>query len=595
MRSRHKVFVGTAPATPRTLVAALEALPKPRQDVELIHFLVQGAVPIDAEGRVLTRYRHRCFFAGMEMRPALEQGVAEYHPVSLARVPELFRIGRIPLDVAFVQVTPPDSYGYVSLGLAVDIVAAAVRHAKLVIAEVNPAMPWTMGDSTVHLRDIHHLVHVEPVLGEYVHPPVAEEVVERVARYIAGTIDDGSTLQIGLGRIPNHALKYLLDRKDLGIHSDVITDAILPLLERGVITGRQKSREVGKIVTSFATGTRRLYDAIDRNSLFNFQPIDAICDPAVLASQHKFVSVMQAFALDLTGDVVADQFNGRLYGGLVAQAEFLRGAACSPGGKPIICLASTTDEGATSCIRPTLLPGEGVSIPRAEVHYVITEYGIAYLYGRSLRERALQLVEIAHPRHREWLLAEAKRLGYVPADQKVKSNASYAVENERQVTLKNGREVRLRPARASDAGAIRRLFFTLSEEDVYTRFFSKVQSLTNTQVERLCNFDHEDEVGFVAVTGSREQETLVGQSCYFVTPATNMAETAFVIDPRWQGTGLGSALQQRMAEHARQRGVRGFVAEILADNRKMIALARRCSDNVRVEREYDVVHVIAML
>jgi len=318
VRSGQKVFLGTAPATPRTLVAALEALPKPPQDVELIHFLVQGAVPIDAEGRVLTRYRHRCFFAGMEMRPALEQGVAEYLPVSLARVPELFRIGRIPLDVAFVQVTPPDVYGYVSLGLAVDIVAAAVRHAKLVIAEVNPAMPWTMGDSTVHLRDIHHLVHVEPVLGGYVHPPVAEEVVERVARYIAGTIDDGSTLQIGLGRIPNHGLKYLVDRKDLGIHSDVITDAILPLLERGVITGRQKSREVGKIVASFATGTRGPYDAIDRNSLFNFQPIDAICDAAVLASQHKFVSVMQAFALDLTGDVVADQFNGRLYGGVVA-------------------------------------------------------------------------------------------------------------------------------------------------------------------------------------------------------------------------------------------------------------------------------------
>lgn len=183
----------------------------------------------------------------------------------------------------------------------------------------------------------------------------------------------------------------------------------------------------------------------------------------------------------------------------------------------------------------------------------------------------------------------------MPADQKVKNNASYAVEDERTVTLKNGREVRLRPSRASDAGGIRALFFKLSEEDVYTRFFSKVHALSNSQVERLCNFNHEEEIGFVAVTGAREQETLVGQSCYFVTPATNMAETAFVIDPAWQGTGLGNALQQRMAEHARARGVRGFVAEVLANNRKMIALARHCLDNVRVERDEDVVHVIAML
>ena len=587
----QRVFVGTACATPRALLDALEALAQPPANVQLNYFLTTNALKRDADNRVRTHYRHRVFFVGSDVREAVKQGAAEYVPISIARVPQLIRIGRIPIDVALIQVSTPDEFGYVSLGVSVDIVAAAIEHAKLVIAEVNPAMPRTMGDSTLHISRIHKLVPVDTPIIEYVHATVEDEVVQRIARYIAGIIDDGSTLQVGLGRIPNESLKYLDDRRDLGIHSDVITDAIIPLLEKGILTGRQKTERRGKIVTGFALGTRRLYDLLDRNPLFSFQPMEAICNPYTLSKQHKLVSVTQAFAIDLTGQVCSDQFDGEFYGGLAAQSEFLQGAARSPGGKPIICLTSTTDDGETSRVRPLLLAGEGVSVARTDVHYVITEYGIAYLFGKSIGERAVALIEIAHPKFRAQLLEEAKRLGYLPADQSLKSMRDYPVEEERVVKLKNGRQIMLRPARASDADGIRALFHSMPADDVYTRFFHRLHSLSNREVARLCNLNYETEVAFVAVEGPRENEQVVAQSCYFINPSTNLAETAFMVDPAWQGTGLGSALQRRMAEHARARGLRGFIAEVLPENSKMLALARGFSNNIHVERDEDTVHV----
>jgi RimJ/RimL family protein N-acetyltransferase len=292
--------------------------------------------------------------------------------------------------------------------------------------------------------------------------------------------------------------------------------------------------------------------------------------------------------------VCSDQFEGEFYSGVAAQGEFLRGASRSVGGKAIICMASTTDDGITSRIRPVLLAGEGVTVARTDVHYVITEYGIAYLFGKTLRERAIALIQLAHPKFRQALLEEAKQLGYLAANQTLQNMRAYPVEEERRVTLKNGAQVMLRPANAADADGIRALFFKLPETDVYTRFFRQVQALSAKDIERLCNFSYENEVGFVAVTGGREHEVIVGQSCYFVNPSTNLAETAFLVDPTWQGTGLGSAMQQRLLEHAKERGLRGFVSEILPQNSKMIALARKGSDKVTVERDEDALHVTVL-
>lgn len=590
IRPGQHVFVGTACATPRTLVGALEALPNPPDDVELIHFLTTSAIP-HRDGKACTHYRHRTFFVSSDIRAAVQQGLAEYVPISIAQVPKLIELGHIPIDVALIQVSLPDAFGYVSLGVSVDIIPAALDRARLVIAEVNPQMPRSMGYSTVHLRQIHHCVPVDTPVTEYRHPAVETEAVERIARYIASLIEDGSTLHVGLGRIPNESLKYLADRRDLGIHSDVITDAILPLIEQGVLTGRRKTGPRGKIVSSFAVGTRRLYDLIHNNPLFSFQPIEAICGPGIIAAQHQMVSITQAFAVDLTGQVCADQFEGEYYGGLAAQGEFLSGAARSAGGKPIICLTSTTDDGEISRIRPLLQAGEGVAISRADVHYVITEYGMAYLFGKSIRERAIALIAIAHPRFRPWLLEQAQQLGYVPTDQRLENLRAYPVEDERIVTLKNHQSVMLRPATAADANGTRQLFHQLSRDDIYTRFFQRVQGLSNREVQRLCNLNYETEVAFVATTGPREHEQIVGHACYFVNPSTHLAETAFMIEPTWQGTGLGTALQRRMVDHAMTRGIRGFVAEILPENKKMVNLARNCCETVTIERDEDTVHV----
>jgi len=594
VRSGEHVFVGTACATPRTLVAALEAC-KPRpSDVELVHFLTDHAVPHDDQGRCISHYRHRTFFVGQDMRAAVRQGLAEYVPMSIARVPGLIAIGRIAVDVALIQVSLPDEFGYVSLGISVDVIPAAVAKARLVIAEVNPAMPRSMGDSTLHISQIHQLVLVDTPVIEFVHPATSGQAMEQIARYISGIIEDGSTLQIGLGRITNEALKYLADRKDLGIHSDVVTDAIIPLLERGILTGKRKSSQVGKIVTSFAMGSRRLYDLIDRNPLFSFQPIEAVCDSATLAAQHRMVSVTQAFAIDLTGQVCVDQLHGDYYSGMAAQLEFLEGASLSEGGKPIICLTSTEDDGETSRIRAMLQPGEGASLPRTAVHYVITEFGIAYLFGKSIRERAVALIEVAHPKFRAELFAQAQALGYLPPGQTLRNMRAYPVEEEQGVVLRDKRQVLLRPATSSDGEGVRALFHCLPEQDVYTRFFRKVRGLSNQDVQRLCNLNFESEVAFVAAVGSRENAQIVAQGCYFVDPSTNIAETAFMVHPDWQGCGLGSSLQACMVRHAKARGVRGFLAEILPVNDKMIRLARNGSMHVSTEPTLDTVRVTTL-
>jgi len=594
IRAGDHVFVGTACATPRTLVAALEARTPHPAGVELVHFLTDKAVPHDGEGHCTSAYAHRTFFVGQDMRAAVRQGVAEYVPISIARVPGLIQIGRIPVDVALIQVSLPDEFGYVSLGISVDVTPAAVARARWVIAEVNPAMPRTMGDSMLHVSQIQQMVWVDQPIIEYVHPSAAEHDMEQIARYISGIIEDGSTLQIGLGRVSNEALKYLTDRKDLGIHSDVITDAIIPLLEKGILTGRSKSDQVGKIVTSFAMGSKRLYDLLDRNPLFSFQPIDVVCHPDRVAAQHRMVSVTQAFAIDLTGQVCADQMAGDFYSGLAAQGEFLRGSSRSEGGKPIICLASTEDGATASRIRAVLGPGEGVTVARADVHYVITEFGIAYLFGKSIRERAVALIAIAHPKFRAELFAQARQMGYLPAGQTLNNMRAYAVDEELSVNLKDQRGILLRPATSSDGPAIRELFHCLPAQDVVTRFFHKVKSLSNKDVQRLCNVNFENEVAFVAQSGSRESSRIVGHCCYFLDASTNVAETAFMVHPEWQGCGLGSQMQQHLMRHAVASNVRGFLAEILPGNEKMIRLARSASTSVNLEKTADSVRVTTL-
>lgn len=570
IRSGDHVFVGTACATPRTLVRALEDVRTPVADIRLVHFLTDGVIPV-LRGGPVTRFRHKVFFVGSDTRGLVGKGKVEYIPISLSQVHWLIDTGRIPVDVALIQVSPPNGQGRCSLGVSVDLAPAAVARAGKVIAEINPNMPRTLGNSTVHLKDIDALVEVDTPVIEYLHEP-ADGVGEKIARYVARIIDDGATLQVGLGRIPSAMLKYLTNRRDLGIHSDVITEPLVDLIEKGVVTGARKSVHPNEVVTSYCMGTRRLYDLIDRNPAFSFQPVDYTCDPGIIAANHKMASVSQAWVVDLTGQVCADQFRGEFYSGVSSQPDFLRGAAAAQGGKAVICLASTAGDGEESRIRARLEEGEGVTVARSDVHYVVTEYGIAYLFGKSVADRAVALIEIAHPAFRQPLLEEAKRLGYLRDEQTLKSRRAYPAEEERRVVLKDGREVLLRPTRATDVDSLQDLFYSLSREDIYTRFFTNLKSFSTSKAQHLCSVSYEEEMAFVAVTGDWEDETVVGSACYYVDQSTNLADVAYMIRHEWQGLGLGVHLQQRLVEYARASGLRGFTADVLCENEAMLAV-----------------------
>jgi len=574
IQSGDNVFVGTACATPCSLVHALENSKRYIKDVQLIHFIADGVYPLSQDGQPTTRFQHKIFFVGSDDRAIIKQRKASYIPLSLSQLPQLIENGRIPIDVALIQTSLPDMHGYVSLGISVDVTKAAVQHAKTVIAEINPNMPWTLGDSYIHVDKIDHMVEVNTPIKTWEHPDV-DEVAEKIARYVASIIKDGSTLQIGLGRIPNRMLKYLDNRRNLGIHSDVICEEILNLIEKGIITGNEKSYYKGRIITSYCMGvTKRFYEFIDRNPMFGFFPIETVCDPVNISRNTKMVSVTQAWAVDLMGQVCADQYKGEFYSGVSTQPEFIRGAANSPGGKPIICLASTTDDGNESRIRPLLMAGEGVTIPRSDVHYVVTEYGIAYIYAKSIPERALRLIQIAHPDFRDALLKEAKQLGYVREDQVLESHIPYPVYEERTVELKNGQKVLIRPSRASDVEALQNLFYDLPLEDIGTRFFARLSSLPVSKADFLCNVDYDKNMAFIVTAGEQEDETIIGVANYSVDDSTNLAEFAYMIRRSWQSVGLGGVLKQRMIEYAKSKGARGYIEVFLEENEKMKRLAQ---------------------
>jgi RimJ/RimL family protein N-acetyltransferase len=356
----------------------------------------------------------------------------------------------------------------------------------------------------------------------------------------------------------------------------VICEPIVDLVAAGVVTG--------PIATSWAMGTRRLYDLVDDDPRFAFHPIEYICDPAVIRSTERMVSVTQAFTIDLTGQVSTESLDGMLYGGVSTGPAFHRGALASPGGMAIVCLASRTPAG-RSAISPELGPDEAVAISRADVHWVITEYGTAYLFGRSLAERAVALIDIAHPDFRTELLTAAKASGLVGRKQRLHSSTAYPVAKVREVRLRDGREALIRPTRTSDTAAMQELFYRLSEEDVRTRFFQQLSSLTDTAAQHLCSVDYEEEMAFAAVVGPSEHERIVAASSYFLNPASGLAEVAYMVDPDWQGAGLGKFLHAGLVEYARDHGARGLRADVLPGNSRMMRIFERGDHSLSVTTE----------
>ena len=411
VRSGERVWIQSGCGTPSTLVDALVARAPELHDVEIVHMKTLGNADYtlpEFEGH----FRHRGLFLGENVREAVAAGRADYTPIFLSEIEGLFEHGELPLDVVLMQVSPPDAHGYMSLGTTVDCTLTAVRCARTVIAEVNPRMPRTHGDTFVHISQITAVVETDHPLLEMQAEPFTDLHL-RVARHVASLIPDGATLQTGIGGIPEAVLACLEDKRDLGIHTEMVPDGVIELMERGVINGARKTLLRGKAVAAFVLGTQRLFDFIHDNPAFEFRLIQFTNDPFVVARNDRMVAINSAIQVDLTGQVCADSMGTRPYSGFGGQLDFIRGAARSKGGVPIIALPATAKKGVVSRIVPVLEPGAGVVTSRADVHYVVTEHGVAYLHGKSLRERAEALIRIADPRYRQELEDFAVRAHYM--------------------------------------------------------------------------------------------------------------------------------------------------------------------------------------
>jgi len=585
----QSVFLGTGCATPVELVKALVGRARELTDIEIIQLLTRGDAPY-ATKELANCFPVNSFFISQNVREIIQQGFGDYTPICLSDIPRLFKSGKMPLDVAMIQTTPPDENGLCSLGVSVDIVKSAAENARIVIAQVNPQMPRTLGNSLIHVYDIDYLVPVDvPIIENQ--EPEPRPGTEEIGEYLAGLVEDGSTIQLGIGRVPQAVAPFLLKKKDIGIHTEMLTDVIIDLVEAGVISGALKSMDRGKIVASFVMGSKRLFDYIDNNPLFSFNPTEYVNDPFIISRQNKMVAINVALEVDLTGQVCSDSIGYQFYSGIGGQLDFNRGAARSEGGKAIIALHSTA-HGNKSRIVSTLTPGAGVVTTRGDVHYVLTEYGVAYLHGKSIQERALALISIAHPDFREQLLKDAIQYKYIRAELADYSGKITVGPKETRTTflLNDGVQLTVRPIHPTDEPKVRELFHSLSQESIYTRFMARMKWVPRKQVQQFVYIDHRNEVSIVATVPEADGETIVAIGGYYLDLKTNRAEVAFVVLDQYQQRHIGSFLFKQLTTIAKRNGIAGFTAEVLDENKAMQAVFNNSGLTVNSQLREGVYH-----
>jgi len=580
IRPGRRIMVGSHACEPNQLVNALVEHGDHLSDNEIVHLMTLGSAPYVKPG-LEKRFRHTAFFIGANTREAVQEGRADFMPVFLSEIPTLITSRRVRIDVLLVQVSPPDAHGYCSLGVSVDITRAALDAADLVLAEVNTQMPRTHGDSFVHIDRLAKLIPVDSPLHEH-RPEPLDEIDLAIGRHIASVVPNGATLQMGIGKIPDATLAALDKHEDLGIHTEMFSDGVKGLVEKGVVTCRKKTLLPGKIVTSFIIGSQDLYHWVDDNPLIEMKPSSFTNDPFIIAQHDRMIAINAALAVDLTGQVAADTLMGRFFSGIGGQVDFIRGAARSRGGKPIIAMRSTAKNGAVSRIVPAFEAGAGVVTSRGDVHYIATEYGIVDLWGKNIRQRALALIEIAHPDHRADLLAAAKQRKYVFPDQVV-VQAAYPWGEAREEILPGEIKVLVRPARISDEEALSDLFYRLSDESTYKRFMHHTREQAHDEMVELADLDYEHNMALLVTRMENDCERIIGMARYDVDPATRMADVAFVVLDEQQNRGIGTLLMRRMVEIGKARGLAGFSADVQVQNKRMMAIIQKSGEKVHSE------------
>lgn len=568
-----RVFLGTGCGEPQHLIHTM-ARHGGLHDIMIYQMLSFSLAQYVDDRDFMRRFSLKLFFISREMRKAAFEGKIDYIPAYLSQIPKLFYSKQIGLDVALVQVSPPNRHGYCSLGVSVDITRAGLVNADMVIAQVNPKMPDTRGDSYIHVDQIDYLVlHEEPIVEYLPAQGQDKETAQRIGHYVSQLIYDGATLQVGFGSLPNAILGSLSQKKNLGIHTQVITDAFVPLLEQGAINCQAKNKIPGRVVASLCMGSQRLYDFVDGNPIIYLRSSEYVNDPKVIALNDNLVSISSALEADLTGQICSDSVGYMFYSGIGDQVDFIRGSAMSKGGVSIIALPSTAQGGTVSRIVPHLSEGAGVAATRGDANFVVTEYGIAQLQGKSIYQRVMEMAQIAHPNFREDLIAVAKKRHYIFGNQLPPSKEDLLFTEKYKTTrcLKNNQVIEFRPLYPSDEFSYRNFYYSLQERTVYLRFFYKKKLFSHDVVQQhWASVDYRRNMSLIGLTMRGGHKEIIAIGSYADVESDNRAEVAFVVREDFQGLGVTSYLLTQLEIIARENNYKGFEATVLKDNSAML-------------------------
>ncbi len=570
IKKGNRIFIGTGCGEPQHLIRAMVKDPD-LQDIMIYQMLSFTLARYVGDPAFHKRFHLKLFFISRSIREAAFEGKIDYIPTYLSQIPRLFSSQRIGLDVALIQVSPPDGFGYCSLGVSVDITRSGMENAGMTIAQVNSKMPRTGGNSYVHVDDIDYLVYYDEPLVESIPIKKENEISERIGRYVSQLVDDGATIQIGFGHLPYAILKHLDGKKDLGVHTQVITDAFLPLFTKKVFTNRRKNYLRGRTVASLCMGSEKLYQYVDNNPGFYFRASDFVNDPTIIARNDHLISISSALEVDLTGQVCTDSVGYLFYSGIGDQVDFIRGSAMSKGGFSIIALPSTAQDGNVSRIVSHLSEGAGTATTRADVNFVVTEYGIAELQGKSIYQRVMELAQIAHPKFRATLVNEAKKHHYIFHDQlpPLQHDLIFVEKYKDTYRLQNGKTVEFKPLFPSDEFEYRNFFYSLQEKTIYSRFFHRVKLFPHEVIQKhWASVDYKKNISIIGKVQSLGGKEIIAIGSY-AEGTDDRAEVAFVVREDYQNRGIGSYLLKLIEKIARENHYIGFSASVLPENKAM--------------------------
>ena len=585
-----RVFIGSSCGEPQHLVRVLSEYSENFTDIEIVRLLTLESTPLTliANKTKSQNLNIRSFYLGSAKTQGLARNMRFITPINLSAIPRLFKSRLLPIHVALIQVSPPDDFGWMSLGISVDITYAAASSADFVIAQVNPRMPRALGRSFIHVNDVDVFVEHEEELLTIGELPDLESA-NKIAGHIARLVSDGSTIQMSLGVTPGAVLLAFSDKNDLGIHTQYLTNSIMHLFSKGVITNRKKGFNEGKIVASSAIGSRNLYEFMNDNPAIEFHPSDYVNDPGIIARHSRMVALNVAMTMDLTGQVAADALPYNHFSGVTGMVDFMRGASQADGGKSILMITSTSSNGKKSRIVP-FLTDTAIVVPRGDVHYVVSEYGAVNLFGKSIQERAMALISIAHPDFREQLFHNAKRLGLLGAERTLKESIHgvYPAKLEETFII-DGESVTVRPAKPVDERRIQEHFYGLDKNDVTSRFFHEKTRFVSDEIGDVSQIDYIKDLTMVAIIGEFGFGKVVAVGEYLIDQGKNMAEVALSVSGDYQGKGLGRILLRKLSEAALENGIGGLYAYTSPGNQGMIKLFNSLPYKVRTTFEDDMV------